>query len=77
MDNNYFNDYSSLDFGFNTISNLGIGDELLRNEIDILREHGYSEDEILLILIGERCRPEPKEQVKTKNLKYNFGGSTR
>lgn len=60
MDKNYFGNYSSLDFGFNNVGDLGVGDEFLKNEIDILREHGYSEDEILLILMEEKCRPVQK-----------------
>lgn len=52
-----------------------ISEDILRSEIDMLRQHGYSEDEILLLLMEERCRNESKKKVKSK--KFSFGGSTR
>ena len=50
----------------------------IKNSIDVLREQGYSDDDILLILIEEKSHPkfnsvknESSQKVKSKNFTYD------
>ena len=55
------------------VSNLIVSEERIKNRIEVLRKHGYSDDDILLILIEEKCQPDPSindENVKMKRFIY-------
>ncbi len=49
------------------VSNLIVSEERIKNRIEVLRKHGYSDDDILLILIEEKCQPDPS--INDKNVK--------
>lgn len=44
----------------------------IKNRIDVLRKQGYSEDDILLILIDERCNPKSNDNEKSDSKRFTY-----
>ena len=44
----------------------------IKNRIDVLRKQGYSEDDILLILIDERCNSKSNDNEKSDSKRFTY-----
>lgn len=69
-----FKNQSDFESGFNNIGNLGIGNDFLLAEIDCYRNNGYSDDEILIMLMEQNYYSGVEDKVKSKKFTYNISG---